>query len=60
MHLLSEELYINLSNGELLQGEELQITGGIIPIFLIGDSVYPLLSWLLKPFPHSSSLPKIL
>ena len=50
-------LYNKVSNGELLQAEELRVTGGSIPAFLIGDSAYLLLSWLLKPFPHSSSLP---
>ena len=47
-----------VSNGELLQDEELRVTDGTIPIFLIGDSAYPLLPWLLKPFSYSPSLPR--
>jgi len=27
-----------------------------IPVFLVGDSAYPLLRWLINPFPESSVL----
>lgn len=45
-----------VTNGELLQGQELPVRGGTIPVFLVGDSAYSLLSWLIKPFSFSSSL----
>ena len=40
----------------LLQGDILLVAGQCILIFLIGDSAYPLLSWLIKPYSISSSL----
>ena len=27
-----------------------------VPIVILGDSAYPLLSWLMKPFPHKGAL----
>ena len=49
--------YRKANNDGLLQGDALEVTGGSIKICLIGDSAYPLLSWLLKPFPFSISTP---
>ena len=50
-HVLSNsELYRKCINHEYLQGDGLQINNSTIPLFLIGDSAYPLLSWLIKPF----------
>ena len=45
-----------MNNGELLQGEVIQVQGQQLRTFLTGDSPYPLLSWLVKPFQFSSSL----
>ena len=52
--LSNSELYRKCINHEYLQGDGLQINNSTIPLFLIGDSAYPLLSWLIKPFPTTS------
>ena len=54
--LSNSTLYTKVTNGELLQGDVLLVRGGNIPVYLIKDSAYPLLSWLIKPFPHCSPL----
>ena len=40
----------------LLQGDPLLMVNHTIPVFLVGDSAYPLLRWLIKPFLESSVL----
>ena len=32
------------------------INGNEVPIVILGDSAYPLLDWLIKPFPHKGTL----
>lgn len=32
------------------------IEGTEVPLYIVGDSAYPLLTWLMKPFPHNSYL----
>ena len=44
------------SNGDMLSGNVIKLNGTDIPIFLVGDSVYPLSPWLMKPFQHNSDL----
>ena len=54
--LASSALYNKCNNGEFLQGDSLRVNGTTLPIFLIGDSAYPLLPWLIKPFAMSASM----
>ena len=47
--LANSTLFKKATSGEPLQGEEVQIAGQALRMYLIGDSVYPLLPWLIKP-----------
>ena len=49
-------LYHKVINKQLLQGNNLQIGSHDIPTLLVGDSAYPIQSWLMKPFSHSPTL----
>ena len=54
--LANFELYWQATQGEILNGEHLVIHRQDVPIFLVGDSAYPLSTWLMKPFPYSAGL----
>lgn len=54
--MLANSSNYKINNGELMKGDSLDVQGSNLPLFLIGDSAYPLLSWLIKPFSFSSSL----
>ena len=43
-------------DNKLLPNTRRVIEGTEVPLYLIGDSAYPLLTWLMKPFPHNESL----
>ncbi|XP_065892383.1 uncharacterized protein [Dysidea avara] len=49
-------LYSKITRGQLLPDKPELISGISVPLFMIGDSAYPLQSWLLKPFQHNSDL----
>ena len=49
-------IYKKASQKQILCGKEINVHGTRVPTFLVGDSAYPLSTWLMKPFPHSSHL----
>ena len=49
-------LYKKATVVSILNGASVQIQSQDISPFLIGDSAYPLLPWLMKPFPHNGTL----
>ena len=53
---VNSAVYAEATSKQILQGDTRQILGQDVPVFLIGDSAYPLLSWLLKPFADSTAL----
>ena len=49
-------IYKKITEQDLLSVEPRTILGKQIPVCIIGDSAYPLNTWLLKPFSGNSSL----
>jgi len=49
-------IYNKLTVEKILDGNEMQISGTTIPLFIIGDSAYPLSKFLMKPFAHNTAL----
>ena len=59
---LMQELFVNSSlykrgqDGILFPDWKETICGKDIPLLVLGDPTYPLLSWLMKAFPDNNSL----
>jgi len=48
-------IYKKGNDGTLFPKSVLPINGRDVPIVVLGDSAYPLLNWLMKPFPHGTT-----
>ena len=54
--LANSKIYFKATSKKILNTSSTNIRGTEIFPFLIGDSAYPLSTWLIKPFPHHSNL----
>ena len=54
--LANSNLYYKAINKKKLNSNHIKILGKDIYPYLLGDSAYPLNTWLMKPFPHNSVL----
>ena len=45
-------LYTRITEKRLLPCKTLSVNGIEVPLYLIGDSAYPIQTWLMKPFQH--------
>ncbi|XP_077986244.1 uncharacterized protein LOC144440735 [Glandiceps talaboti] len=54
--LANSTLYQRGNAGELFPNWTQQIHGVQVPVFIIGDPAYPLLPWLMKPYPEIGNL----
>ena len=54
--LANSQVYHKAKNKDILNTGSTVICGSVVYPFLVGDSAYPLNTWLIKPFPHNSVL----
>ncbi|KAH7867009.1 hypothetical protein Vadar_027806 [Vaccinium darrowii] len=53
--LKSSSLYKDIESGSLLNSPPIYINSVSVPQYLVGDRTYPLLPWLITPFPNPES-----
>ena len=54
--LANSSLHKKVNNGKLLRGEEIEVDGEQLCMFLLGDSAYLFHPWVVKPFKFSPLL----
>ena len=54
--LVHSSLYEKAIGENLFPSSSRSIAGESVPLFILGDSAYSLMTWLIKPFPHNSML----
>ena len=53
---VNSSIYRKAINGDIFTGCQRRILGQNVPVFLVGDSAYPMHTWLMKPFAQSAPL----
>ena len=54
----NSDLYLKGSNGQLFPDQTRTINGHSLPIVIVGDPAYPLLPWVMKPYPEYAGMPQ--
>lgn len=54
----NSDLYQKGSNGQLFPDQTRTINGHNLPLVIVGDPAYPLLPWVMKPFPEYAGMPQ--
>ena len=54
--LAHSALYNEIECNHILPNRTVSISGVDVPLYMIGDSAYPLKKWLMKPFAHNTYL----
>ena len=54
----NSDLYLKASNGQLFLDQTRTINGHSLPIVIVGDPAYPLLPWVMKPYPEYAGMPQ--
>ena len=53
--LVNSSLYCKANRGQLVPNWKRTINGTDVPLLILGDPAYPLLPWLMKPYPENGA-----